>query len=383
MNDNETRPRRADTALDSDEEVLAGIRRKLAGVEGSVPTPPPWNPTERAATTSRPLVRSGVRLAVAPLVVIAAVIVVALGAGLAGKGPVAAPAATSPGAAIFLEYQGLAGQTLTAAQIESEVQVLDQRLTDAGIRAQVDASTPSGSIDASSLAIEVALYDQADTARAESLIGQRGFVQFVLLPPGQYGTYGTTGSKAVPAAGDMIDPSLPAQFDSTSLDPASISAKASVDSGDTWEVDFAFKQDVAMTFADWTAAHVNDYFAIVLDGRVLNAPFIQSEVVGGRGRIAGGFTQAQAEDLASILKSQPLPFALQQVGQSMPSGAQGSSPASLPVGTPVASETPAGSQEAPTASPTPKYSPIPVPSDAHLPSHGPILPEIPKPTNAP
>jgi hypothetical protein len=120
---------------------------------------------------------------------------------------------------------------------------------------------------------------------------------------------------------------------------------------------------------------------------VLNAPFIQSEVVGGHGRITGGFTQAQAEQLVSILKSQPLPFALQQVGRSMPSGAQASLPASPPIESPGASETPAPSQEAPTATPTPaptqKYSPIPIPSDVHLPSHGPILPEIPKPTNAP
>jgi hypothetical protein len=384
MNENETRPRRADTALGSDEEILAGIRHKLAGVEGSVPLPPPWNPTGRAASTARPLVRSGFRLAVAPLVVIAAVIVVALGAGLVGRGPIAAPAATSPGAAVFIDYQGFGSQTVTAAQIESEVQILDQRLTDAGISARVSAATPSGGIPAESAAIRVALYDQAATARAEALIGQVGLLQFVLLPPAQYGTSIKTGPKAVPSPGDAIDPSLPAQFDSSSLDPASISAKVSVESADSWEVDFAFKQDVAPTFADWTAAHVNDYFAIVLDGKVLSAPFIYSRVDGGQGRITG-VTQAQAEDLAAFLKSQPLPFALQEVGKSLPSGTRASSPASLPGETPGVSVNPAPSQETPTSTstPTPKYSPIPVPSDVHLPSRGPILPEIPKPTNAP
>ncbi|MDR2685941.1 MAG: protein translocase subunit SecD [Rickettsiales bacterium] len=63
-------------------------------------------------------------------------------------------------------------------------------------------------------------------------------------------------------------------------------------------------------FARLTTEHVEERFAIVLDGQVLSAPVIREPIVGGRGQISGGFTAAAAKDLAVLLRSGALPAPL-------------------------------------------------------------------------
>jgi len=66
----------------------------------------------------------------------------------------------------------------------------------------------------------------------------------------------------------------------------------------------------ARKFAKLTTEHVNERFAIVLDGRVLSAPNIREPIPGGRGQISGGFTLQGAKDLAVLLRSGALPAPL-------------------------------------------------------------------------
>ncbi len=69
----------------------------------------------------------------------------------------------------------------------------------------------------------------------------------------------------------------------------------------------------ARKFARLTTEHVNERFAIVLDGKVLSAPTIREPIPGGRGQISGGFTLQQAKDLAVLLRSGALPAPLQVI----------------------------------------------------------------------
>lgn len=69
----------------------------------------------------------------------------------------------------------------------------------------------------------------------------------------------------------------------------------------------------ARRFAKLTTEHVNERFAIVLDGRVLSAPTIREPIPGGRGQISGGFTLQGAKDLAVLLRSGALPAPLQVI----------------------------------------------------------------------
>lgn len=54
-------------------------------------------------------------------------------------------------------------------------------------------------------------------------------------------------------------------------------------------------------FAQVTSANVGRRFAIVLDGRLLSAPVIQTPIVGGSGQITGAFTREDAEVLANLM----------------------------------------------------------------------------------
>lgn len=69
----------------------------------------------------------------------------------------------------------------------------------------------------------------------------------------------------------------------------------------------------ARRFAKLTTEHVNERFAIVLDGKVLSAPMIREPIPGGRGQISGGFTLQGAKDLAVLLRSGALPAPLQVI----------------------------------------------------------------------
>ncbi len=71
----------------------------------------------------------------------------------------------------------------------------------------------------------------------------------------------------------------------------------------------AFKFDVsgARRFGDYTAANIGSPFAIVLDGKVISAPVIQSHIAGGSGIITGNFTVEEANRLAVLLSAGALP----------------------------------------------------------------------------
>ncbi|QFU88669.1 protein translocase subunit SecD [Amycolatopsis sp. YIM 10] len=76
-------------------------------------------------------------------------------------------------------------------------------------------------------------------------------------------------------------------------------------------VDLTFKADGTKVWGDFTSANVNKQAAFVLDTQVVSAPNITVPILDGRTQITGGFTQAEAKNLADVLKygSLPLSFA--------------------------------------------------------------------------
>ena len=78
-------------------------------------------------------------------------------------------------------------------------------------------------------------------------------------------------------------------------------------------VSTVFDASGARRFAKLTTEHVNERFAIVLDGKVLSAPVIREPIPGGRGQISGGFSVQGAKDLAVLLRSGALPAPLQVI----------------------------------------------------------------------
>lgn len=74
-----------------------------------------------------------------------------------------------------------------------------------------------------------------------------------------------------------------------------------------WTVNFGFDSVGTRQFANVTARHVGEPFAIVLDNKVISAPVIREAIIAGRGQISGGFTLEQANDLAVLLRAGALP----------------------------------------------------------------------------
>lgn len=76
-----------------------------------------------------------------------------------------------------------------------------------------------------------------------------------------------------------------------------------------WSVLFVLNDEGDDIFGDFTGTHIGQPLAIVLDGEVLSAPTVQSEIR-DQGTITGNFTQEEAEALAVQLKfgALPVPF---------------------------------------------------------------------------
>lgn len=74
----------------------------------------------------------------------------------------------------------------------------------------------------------------------------------------------------------------------------------------SWSTGFVLSQEAAKRFADFTASHIGSPLAIVLDGKVLQAPSIKNQI-SDQGVIEGQPTQQDANDLALNLKAGSLP----------------------------------------------------------------------------
>ena len=90
------------------------------------------------------------------------------------------------------------------------------------------------------------------------------------------------------------------------------SAKLAYDENRQPVVSFAFKNQGARRFAETTRDNIGRRLAIVLDGEVISAPVIKSEIK-GPGTISGNFTIESAEELALLLRSGALPAPLEVV----------------------------------------------------------------------
>ncbi|MBX9614629.1 MAG: protein translocase subunit SecD [Caulobacteraceae bacterium] len=75
-------------------------------------------------------------------------------------------------------------------------------------------------------------------------------------------------------------------------------------------IDFRFDGQGARRFGEATAANIGRPFAIILDGKVISAPTIQSPITGGTGQITGSFSIAEASELVNLLNGGALPAPL-------------------------------------------------------------------------
>ena len=101
----------------------------------------------------------------------------------------------------------------------------------------------------------------------------------------------------------------PAEVEGTQVTSASA---GTLPSTGEWVVNVDFTSAGSSTWATYTAANVGNAVGIVLDGRVVSAPTINSAITGGSTQITGSFDQEAAETLANQLEYGALPLTFTQ-----------------------------------------------------------------------
>jgi len=87
-------------------------------------------------------------------------------------------------------------------------------------------------------------------------------------------------------------------------------AKQELDPSGNYVISMEMNSEGARIWKRFTAENINKSIALVIDNYVYTFPMVNSEIPNGHSQLSGKFTKAEAEDLASILKSGSLPYKL-------------------------------------------------------------------------
>lgn len=91
------------------------------------------------------------------------------------------------------------------------------------------------------------------------------------------------------------------------------------------QVALRFDDEGARLFSELTKKNLNRRVAILIDGQIVSAPTVQSEITSGQAVITGNFTQKEAKELVSRLNEGALPVPITLVGQQSISASLGES----------------------------------------------------------
>ncbi len=181
--------------------------------------------------------------------------------------------------------------------------------------------------------IVVELPGERDPEHALETIRKTGVLEFVdlgntYLPPGtpvQTDFHKATAptptptAEATPAAGATPAASpTPQKVWHTVMTGADLKSVQVVpnQTGNGYEIAFELTTKGAKIFADYTSKNVGKILGIVLDGKIISAPRVQSPITDGHGVITGNFTLQSANDLAIQMRYGSLPIPLKVVQSS-------------------------------------------------------------------
>ncbi|WP_272916175.1 protein translocase subunit SecD [Aristophania vespae] len=150
----------------------------------------------------------------------------------------------------------------------------------------------------------------SDPERIKELLGTTARMTFHLMAPNP--TIQVPGSTMLPTPDGR---GKLAVMDQIEVDGANLSDAAATMSDGKWAVHIKFDNKGADDFARITTANVGKPFAIVLDGKIITDPVINSPITGGTGEITGNFTARTASDLALLLRAGALPAPLSVIEQ--------------------------------------------------------------------
>ncbi len=201
----------------------------------------------------------------------------------------------SGGLRVEYQAQQVDGKSPTPADMAIIKSIVERRVNGTGVSEPVVVTQGSDRV-----VVELPGVTDPDSVR--QLVGQTGRLDFVPL-----------GSTQV-QEGQVLDlKTFPPLFSGDQVQSASLGQNQQ--GGLT--VDFVLKGDGSNLFADYTAKHIGEFFAITLDGSVISAPVIKSSIPNGQVQIEsggiGGFPAKEANNLVTILKFGSLPFPIKEI----------------------------------------------------------------------
>ncbi|MDF7674689.1 protein translocase subunit SecD [Acetobacteraceae bacterium ESL0709] len=150
----------------------------------------------------------------------------------------------------------------------------------------------------------------SDPERIKTLLGTTARMTFHLLAPNPTQPYPGATMLPTPDGSSQL-----AVMDQIEVDGANLADAAATMSEGKWAVNLKFDNKGADDFARITTANVGKPFAIVLDGKIITDPVINSPITAGVGEITGNFTARSASDLALLLRAGALPAPLSVIEQ--------------------------------------------------------------------
>ncbi len=208
-------------------------------------------------------------------------------------------------------------------RLEYQVQPVNGKVADSGalgvIRDIITKRVNSTGVTEATVVIQgtdrivVEVPEAKSPKQVEDLVGQAGRLDFVPLgsTPAQAGQKLPATTLNTPCSASVTVNCVAFSGDAVS------SATIGADAAGQRAVDFTLNDKGKQLFADYTASHIGQYFAVVLDGNVITAPVIQGSIPNGQVQVTsgqmGGYPLAEAQNLVTILTYGALPYPLQEI----------------------------------------------------------------------
>jgi hypothetical protein len=288
------------TERELEQRLRTHLHRRL---DGAQPSPELVAAVRQAMVTPRrrlgvPTFRAGAFrpgwLAVAAVIVVAVVTLAGFRLGILGPGanPTPSPAATP--------------MTRQFIVLPSSLTVPDKSQTDlasAVLSTRLQALGFGNFTSSAGIEIQFELPRTGPTDKViEDVLRATGDVAFVPLPVDQYGTAFEPGP-LIPVTGEPLPSDEPALFGWDGI--ASVELETDEQGRRTLGIDL--QAAATQAFDDYTASHVNEFFAIVIDGRVASVPTINEPVPGGQLQLSFGTVDDPDGATMAILAGGKLP----------------------------------------------------------------------------
>ncbi len=211
---------------------------------------------------------------------------------------------TQPGNIITLTVPQASLALRESQAVEQSITIIQRRIDGSGVLNPTIARQGQDQI-------VVQLPGVSDPDRVKALIGTTAHMTFQLVDTqAAPGPAAPLGDEQLPMTNNPQQSLV--VFSAVAVDGADLeNAQASTDpQTGNWVVNFTLNSVGAREFADVTTASVGRPFAIVLDGKIIEAPTIREPITQGSGQISGNFDAQSATDLALLLRAGALPAPL-------------------------------------------------------------------------